>query len=79
MGSRLCRGQVLIAFFVLSLMTGCLSLGGKTTYVTEGSDNANRISALETRVGMLEQAVLNSGPPAAVTHGNSTLPTPESL
>jgi hypothetical protein len=51
---------------MLLSVTGCLSLGlgEKTTYVQESSETASRISNLETRVGILEQAVLN-GPSAA--------------
>jgi hypothetical protein len=35
---------------------GCLSLGGRTTYVHESANTDARLTALETRVGALEQA-----------------------
>jgi hypothetical protein len=47
------------------LQTGCLSLGGRTTYVQEKPETAGRITALETRVTALEQA-LSTGTPNVV-------------
>ena len=38
-------------------LAGCLSLGGRTTYVEETPETAARLSALETRVSALEQAL----------------------
>ena len=35
--------------------TGCLNLGGRTTYVQENPESARRLSDLETRVSQLEQ------------------------
>ena len=45
--------------------TGCLSLGGGTTYVQEKPGTSARMSALETRVNGLEQAIstMNGGQP----------------
>lgn len=62
-----CRALASISVCAMLLLsaTGCLSLGGKTTYVQESSETASRISALETRVGILEQAVLN-GPSTTI-------------
>jgi hypothetical protein len=60
-----CRAVVFVIPCILLPTVGCLSLGGKTTYVQESSETASRISALETRLGILEQAVLN-GPSATV-------------
>ena len=37
--------------------TGCLSLGGGTTYVQEKPGTVSRVSALESRVSGLEQAI----------------------
>lgn len=58
---------LLTAAAALPAMVGCLSLGGKTTYVTESNADSERISSLETRVGVLEQAVL---------HGAQSVNTP---
>jgi hypothetical protein len=54
--------MLLLSAAALPMTVGCLSLGGKTTYVTESSADSERISALETRVGILEQAVLHAAP-----------------
>lgn len=45
------------ALVALGPMCGCLNLGGKTTYVTEGGETSNRLSSLEARVGALEATV----------------------
>jgi hypothetical protein len=50
-------------------LPGCLNLGGRTTIVQEKPETLGRITALETRVGALEQAVV-------VGHGAEHLPTP---
>jgi len=47
----------LSALALLPATTGCLSLGGGTTYVQEKPETAGRISALESRISGLEQAV----------------------
>lgn len=47
--------------FIISLsiiaQAGCLNLGGRTTYVQEKPETAGRLTALETRVSALEQAL----------------------
>jgi hypothetical protein len=51
-------------FFLAALVvacSGCLSLGGKTTYVQESAETSTRVDALENRVGSLEQAVFQAG------------------
>jgi hypothetical protein len=53
-GNRL----VVLSFLALAFpMSGCLSLGGKTTHVHDNPDTLQRISGLEQRVGILEQAL----------------------
>lgn len=49
-------GGLLLASGVACAAGGCLSLGGRTTYVQQSPENEARIKALETRVGALEQA-----------------------
>jgi len=39
----------------LPSLTGCLSLGGRTTNVNDNPDTSRRISALEARISGLEQ------------------------
>jgi hypothetical protein len=43
--------------WLLAGTTGCLSLGTKTTHVHDNPETETRISALERRVGTLEQAL----------------------
>lgn len=43
---------------------GCLSLGGKTTYMQTSPETEARIAGLETRVGALEQAQFTRSVPA---------------
>jgi hypothetical protein len=50
-------GRIVVALSSLVTMTGCLSLGGKTTYVHEKPETAGRLTALETRVSALERAM----------------------
>jgi hypothetical protein len=45
--------------------SGCLSLGGRTTYVQEKPETLGRITALETRMSALEQAYVR-GPSCEV-------------
>jgi hypothetical protein len=54
----------LFAVVVFMSAPGCLSLGGKTVYTTDSSETGNRISALESRVTILEQAVAGRSAPA---------------
>ena len=65
--------KLLLALCVLALplVTGCLSLGGRTTHVHDNPDTAQRISLLEHRVGTLEQALRLEAPQEV-----SPLPTP---
>jgi hypothetical protein len=50
------------ATLVAATLPGCLSLGGKTVYTSETPQTSDRLSALERRVSILEQAV--GGKPA---------------
>jgi hypothetical protein len=50
----------------IATLPGCLSLGGKTVYTSDSPQTADRVSALETRVSLLEQAVTGKSPPASV-------------
>jgi hypothetical protein len=53
----------LFAAFILLATAGCLSVGGKT-YTTDSPDTDKRLSALETRVGVLERALIGVQVPA---------------
>jgi hypothetical protein len=55
----------LLAGALLLLTAGCLSLGGKTTYVQESADTPNRLSSLEARVSALEQTLSSDPSPTA--------------
>ncbi len=68
---RLLSAMLLVT--ALSATVGCLNLGGKTTYVSENPETNERLTLLETRVGVLERAVL--GNPAPV---GAPLPNPGS-
>jgi hypothetical protein len=46
---------------LLALVSGCLSLGTKTTYVQESPETKSRIEALEQRISTLEQMLLKDG------------------
>ena len=49
---------VLMSLVLLAIalpLTGCLSLGGKTTHVHEDPETSGRVSSLENRVSALEQ------------------------
>jgi hypothetical protein len=48
---------VLLAIVLAAALPGCLSLGGKTVYTGDSPQSAERMSALEQRVSVLEQAV----------------------
>lgn len=50
-------GGLFLTGLLVSVSTGCLSLGGKTTYVQTSPETEARIAGLETRIGALEQAV----------------------
>lgn len=58
-------GGIVVALSSLVTTTGCLNLGGKTTYVHEKPETAGRLTALETRVSALERA-LQISPPGEV-------------
>ncbi len=63
------RHQRTIALFaaaILTMLPGCLSLGGKTIYSAESPETSERLAALERRVGHLEQAVMGNPAPASV-------------
>ncbi len=51
----------LFASGLLLTLTGCLNLGGRTTYVHETPETQGRLKALETRVSALEQALQTTG------------------
>jgi hypothetical protein len=63
-----CGRGLLNAFLVVIAVTlpGCLSLGGKTVYSNESPETTDRLTALEKRVNILEQAVT----------GRATMPAP---
>ena len=55
---RLLRvGGLLLSTSVACAAGGCLSLGGRTTYVQPSAETEARIAGLETRVQALEHAV----------------------
>lgn len=41
----------------LCVTTGCLSLGAKNTHVHDNPETEKRISALESRIGVLERVL----------------------
>lgn len=45
---------LLLAVLIMSMTAGCLSLGGKTTYVGNNQETEARIAALENRINALE-------------------------
>ena len=53
---RTCQSLVLVSAF-LGTFSGCLNLGGRTTNVHNNPQTNARLSALETRVNALEQAL----------------------
>jgi hypothetical protein len=67
---RLLIGCVFV--LVLGTISGCLSLGTKTTHVHDNPDTKNRIDAMEQRLSALEQMFVKEG---AVLH-NPASPTP---
>lgn len=60
---RTCTLTLVIGGLLLA-QSGCLNLGGRTTVVQEKPETAGRITALETRVSALEQALSTVGHPA---------------
>ena len=56
MAFRAAFACVMLLTVLLLATTGCLNLGGRTTYVQETPETKSRLTALETRVGALEQA-----------------------
>ena len=48
------------AAVLLATASGCLSLGGSTTYVEESAETKKRISSLESRMNALEQMLAPS-------------------
>ncbi len=65
-----CLARCTAALAVLLISPGCLSLGGRTTYVEERPDTAVRLSGLESRVAALEEMLSVRSAPAA----NAPLP-----
>ena len=50
--------QVLrIGVILLAMTTGCLNLGGRTTYVQEKPETEGRLRALEIRVDAIESSI----------------------
>jgi hypothetical protein len=49
--------QSLLAVVLALALPGCLSLGGKTVYTSDSPETNERISSLESRISVLEQAV----------------------
>lgn len=60
------RVIALLGAAILTMLPGCLSLGGKTIYSAESPETSERLAALERRVGQLEQAVMGNPAPANV-------------
>ena len=56
----------LLAGLLVGLTGGCLSLGGRTTYVDTSPETQSRIAELEARISVLEQALAgrSSAPPS---------------
>jgi hypothetical protein len=54
------------------LTSGCLSLGGETTFVADTPETTGRIASLEARVGALEQALGRPSPPPVQTTAPSS-------
>jgi hypothetical protein len=69
-------GQLLplIGALLLGATAGCLSLGGRTTYVHEKPETKARLRALEIRIDALEQVIRNQQMlmPGPVDHGVAT-------
>ena len=63
------------ACFGLLTLTGCLSLGGRTTYTSESPETKAQINALETRVSVLERVVLGATPPGSMRHPDRPVQT----
>jgi hypothetical protein len=57
MRSRQFSINALLTIVIAVSLPGCLSLGGKTVYTSDSPQNAERMSSLEQRVSVLEQAV----------------------
>jgi hypothetical protein len=51
--------HALLSVVLATCLPGCLSLGGKTVYTNESPETNERLTALESRIGVLEQAVGN--------------------
>ncbi len=70
-GWRLRRsGGILFSIVLLGAAGGCLSLGGRTTYVQASPETDARIRGLETRVSALEQAATTrAAPPLPLGRG----------
>ncbi len=73
-----------LLLIVLALnLSGCLSLGTRTTNVSESPETVKRISYLESRVGALEQTLRSPpveilrSPPAEILR-SPTVETPQS-
>jgi hypothetical protein len=66
------RGVLLLVVSVLGMAGGCLSLGGKTTFVSDSPETEAKIAALEARIAALEQALAGGqpvAPPPALNSG----------
>jgi hypothetical protein len=61
-----------LATVVVAMLPGCLSLGGKTVYTNDSPQTTDRLSSLEKRVSILEQAV--AGRPAPPTPPDRPVP-----
>ena len=65
-----------ILMLIAAANTGCLSIGGRT-YTSEAQpETQNRITALETRVGALEHALLGTAATPAGRVQVTDIPTP---
>ena len=57
----------------IGVVSGCLSLGTKTTYVQESPETKSRIDSMEQRISALEQMLLRDG---AVLQNPAAAPSP---
>jgi hypothetical protein len=54
-----------VAMFCVIGMSGCLSIGGKTYTTQSNPETETRLSALEFRLGTLEEVVMGSSAPSS--------------
>ncbi len=75
---RIAQPLLLVSGFIVT-SAGCLSLGGRTTNVHDNPQTNARLSALETRVNALEQALRTTSveiPVPVESYNSPGAPTP---